>query len=104
MVGRAAEDVGEAKGRIAVAGADPFGEGGGGGDAASEQLLGERDRVAARRQRNERDERFSEPRPAEVAGERHSGERVTGVELPEGKLVADIPPADLAIESDGDGL
>jgi hypothetical protein len=40
----------------------------------------------------------------ELAGKGHAGEGVTGIELAERELVADVAPADLAVEGGGDRL
>ena len=77
---------------------------GGGIDAQVIKFAAEGDGVAAGTQAHDGDERFVEGIAAEVTGDGHAEEGVGGVDLAEGKFVADVRPADLAMEGNGEAF
>ena len=100
MVGGGAEDVARHEPSAAGMGADVGEEVGGGLDAGVGDVSPERDGISSAPQAHDGDERFDERIAAEEAGDGHAEERVGGVEVAEGEFIADVGPANLAVERD----
>jgi hypothetical protein len=80
------------------------GESSGGSCAEIVEFFADGDGIAAGAEFEEGDERFVEGVATEVAGDGHAEESVAGVKLAVGELFADIRPADLAVEGNGEAL